>query len=107
MEPAEFVSELATQGVVVARNITQKRDGVLRKTPSIVLTFACAVLPTRVQAGYLSLKVTPFTPSPLRCFNCQGFGHHQASCRKPKICPKCGETAQGEGPCAHPTRCTN
>lgn len=37
--------------------------------------------------GTYSLR--PYTPEPLRCFNCQNFGHHQSKCYRPTTCGIC------------------
>ena len=33
-----------------------------------------------------------YIPNPLRCHNCQKFGHHKEKCTRPPICKNCGET---------------
>lgn len=44
---------------------------------------------------YLNLKtwgtysIRPYTPEPLRCYNCQKFGHHQSWCTQSPICGVC------------------
>jgi hypothetical protein len=107
MESDELLANLSTHGVVAVRNITQKRDGVVRKTAAVVLTFATPDLPKDIKAGYLSLRVSPFVPNPLRCFNCQSFGHHQSLCKKAKLCPKCGLADHGDAECSTPVKCLN
>lgn len=37
--------------------------------------------------GTYSLR--PYTPEPLRCYNCQRFGHHQSRCARPPTCGVC------------------
>lgn len=37
--------------------------------------------------GTYSLR--PYTPEPLRCYNCQMFGHHQSRCTRSPICGAC------------------
>jgi hypothetical protein len=107
MEPEDLKNELSSQGVTAVRNIKQKRNGTLRNTPAIVLTFASSELPGSIKAGYLCVKVDPFIPNPLRCFSCQAFGHHQSTCKRTKICPKCSLAAHGDDPCNGPIKCVN
>ena len=109
MEPSELLSELQEAGlpVVQTRNITQTRNNEKKKTTAIILTFSTPVLPISIHAGFLNIKVEPFIPNPLRCFNCQGFGHHQSICKKQGICPKCSQPAHGEDPCVVPIKCPN
>jgi hypothetical protein len=107
MEPSEITDNLSTQGVTAARVIKQTRNGIVRNTATVVLTFGTPVLPTEIKAGYLILKVEPFIPNPLRCFGCQAFGHHQSTCTRTKVCPKCSLTAHGEEPCTAQVKCAN
>jgi hypothetical protein len=103
----ELVAELNSQSVISAQNIFQTREGQKRKTITIILTFALTKLPTRIKAGYESVRVDPFIPNPLRCFKCQQFGHGQSTCLRRSICPKCGLEAHGEGECSRTPHCVN
>ena len=109
LDSEELVNELKLSGVPVthARNIYQKRNGQQRKTATIVLTFALPNVPDKIKAGYSILKVQPFIPNPLRCFKCQAFGHHQSTCKKEELCPKCGLAAHGLAECEAPVKCVN
>lgn len=107
MDSTELVEQLSAQGVVAARNITQRKNGTIRKTVAIVLTFASAIMPKEIKAGYLKVKVDQFIPNPLRCFGCQAFGHHQTNCTKNKVCPKCSQVAHGDDPCTSAVKCPN
>jgi hypothetical protein len=107
MNPAELVAELSDQGVISALNIKQRRDGIERITPVIILTFSMPTPPKEIFAEYLRLKVDVYVPNPLRCFKCQQFGHHQSTCRREKVCPKCGMSSHDEEPCTHPAKCVN
>lgn len=40
-----------------------------------------------IQAGSVSWDDSVYTN---RCFNCQDFGHHATSCKKPSVCGSCG-----------------
>ena len=64
----------------------------LGKTKSVVITFSSSVLPSHVFYGYLRFSVKLFIPSPVRCYNCQRFGHIAGRCRAEARCAKCGET---------------
>ena len=39
---------------------------------------------------YNIIKVSPYIPNPLRCYNCQKFGHHEIKCLKSPVCKMCG-----------------
>src|SRR6218665_1518655 len=40
---------------------------------------------------YSKFKVYEFIPKPMRCDNCQQFGHIKFQCSRPEICSRCGE----------------
>ena len=63
---------MKTQGVKEIRNINVRRNGVLKRTNSYVLTFNTPILPNI------------YVPNPLRCYNCQFFGHHESRCTRKK-----------------------
>ena len=41
--------------------------------------------------GYTMERVEQFIPNPLRCYNCQKYGHHEDNCRGRQICGKCDQ----------------
>ena len=53
--------------------------------------------------------MTPYIPNPLRCYNCQKFGHHESKCLKPPVCKKCGGSGSDhvEHTCTNPINCIN
>ncbi|XP_012942404.1 uncharacterized protein LOC106012833 [Aplysia californica] len=63
------------EGVVEARRITIRRGESTLETNTIILTFDSCRPPATVRASYLVLDVRPYVPNPLRCFQCQKFGH--------------------------------
>ena len=103
----DLVQELHNQGVIEAKRFLVKREGNLIPTNTILLTFAGSNLPSDIKAGYLKIGVTPYIPNPLRCFNCQKFGHHVASCKHEKICAKCGLKDHPDTTCEGPNKCAN
>jgi hypothetical protein len=103
----ELLAELSSQGVTAIKNIFQTRDGQRRKTNTIILTFALATPPSRINAGYESCTVSEYIPNPLRCFRCQQFGHGQSACTKAAMCAKCGMPAHGTDDCSRNAHCTN
>lgn len=56
-----------------------------------MMTFEEEKLPERVFLGYMSYYVREYTPKPLRCYNCQRFGHTAPNCRGKRRCSRCGE----------------
>ena len=67
---------MVEQGVTDVRRITVRRDGIMKLTNTYVLTFNLPNLPTDVKIGFMQVKVDVYIPNPLRCYNCQVFGHH-------------------------------
>ena len=103
----EIISELADQGVVDCFNIKVKgQDGVRRKTNTYILTFSTSTLPKHIKIGFIHTKVEIYIPNPLRCFQCQKYGHSKNVCRNAAVCARCGEQHQTEG-CTNPEKCAN
>lgn len=103
----EIVQELASQKVTAARKIFITRDGRKLSTGTVILTFSGTTLPHDIKVGYLSVRVNPYIPNPLRCFRCQRFGHHKNNCKNEEICPKCGKNDHQEDGCQGPLQCVN
>ena len=93
---------MVEQGVTDVRRITVRHDGIMKLTNTYVLTFKSPNLPTDVKIGFMQVKVDVYIPNPLRCYNCQVFGHHENKCN-------CGEPEHC-GPsdvCDKPAKCVN
>ena len=74
----EHTSEfMEKQGVTDVCRINVHRDGVLKPTNTFVFTFNKPELPTVVKIGFIQVKVDVYVPNPLRCYQCQKFGHHE------------------------------
>ena len=55
----------------------------------------------KFKAAYLSVNVEVYIPNPLRCYNCQVFGHHEDNCLKNSVCGNCS----GEKHCSDVRNC--
>ncbi|GFW57091.1 RNase H domain-containing protein [Trichonephila clavipes] len=95
----EILEGLQDQKVCAVRRITIRRDGQVVNTKHLILTFACPDLPQFITAGYLRCSVRPYIPNPLRCFQCQRFGHSKPTCRGKPTCARCGEVGHDSGEC--------
>ncbi|XP_055939445.1 uncharacterized protein LOC129969062 [Argiope bruennichi] len=95
------------QGVTHVRRITIRRNGQLINTKHLILTFHSPKLPEFVYAGYLKLPVRAYIPNPLRCFQCQRFGHSKANCRGTVTCARCAEKGHESQECTAPEKCVN
>lgn len=103
----EIVSELKSQGVTDAFVITVPDGDGRRRTNTVILTFSTPHPPKHINAGYLRLPVQLYIPNPLRCFNCQKFGHGKNSCKGQLTCARCGSTGHEHGDCHNPEKCVN
>lgn len=103
----ELLQGFAATGVTNVRRITIRRDNKQIPTRNIILTFDTPDLPETITAGYLRCKIRPYVPNPLRCFNCQRYGHGAKTCRGKATCPKCGKDTHGEENCTSGPHCTN
>ena len=78
----EFLDNLKSEGFLHIRNIQVRRNGVLKRTNTYVLTFNTSVLPKKIKAAYFSVNVEVYISNPLRFYHCQVFGHHEDNCMK-------------------------
>jgi hypothetical protein len=86
----EMLLHLRKEGVTHVKRISIKRNGEVKNTGTLILTFGSPVLPTCVKCAYLNITVDPYIPNPLRCFKCQRFGHHRQNCKRSSACARCG-----------------
>ncbi|GBN22722.1 hypothetical protein AVEN_68056-1 [Araneus ventricosus] len=103
----EILKELQSQGVSHVRRISIRRDGQLLNTKHLILTFESAKLPENIKAGYIRLSVRTYIPNPLRCFQCQRFGHPKTSCRGTLTCARCAEVGHESTDCNRAEKCVN
>ena len=66
-------------------------------------------VPEHVTVGYQCFPVKPYVPTPMRCFNCQRFGHTARTCRGKVRCATCGEMHEREAgtQCDREKKCAN
>ena len=108
IEEDEIVEGLREDGVTDARKIYFSREG--KKVPSatVILTFGRSTLPKEIKAGYLNIKVDPYIPNPLRCFQCNRFGHPKDRCKRDATCGRCGSSEHADDrQCQLTPRCVN
>lgn len=104
----EIAEELRPQGVTHVSRMKTRRNGQIVETPSHILTFNTPKLPNIVYAAFYFLKVRAYVPPPLRCFQCQKYGHTSSKCSntEPPICV-CGKARHDGNPCEKPVTCVN
>ncbi|XP_033756114.1 uncharacterized protein LOC117338859 [Pecten maximus] len=93
---AEILQYFKSENIPISevRRIKIKRQTV--KTNTFVHTFAVPNLPSSVMVGYMRCNVLPYIPNPLRCRNCQRYGHHEDRCRRREVCEHCGREGHND-----------
>ena len=105
----EIKSYLQQQGVTDVKRISIKRNEETINTNTYIFSFNKPQLPKEIKVGYNNIKVSPYIPNPLRCYNCQKFGHHETKCLKSPVCKKCGGSGSDhiEHSCNNTIKCAN
>ena len=104
---ASIKNVFAAEGVIDIRRISRKENGILIPTSSVILTFDNPTLPSRLTGYLYPLNVRQYIPNPLRCFQCQKFGHTRENCStKVEICVNCAQPAH-EDTCTRNSKCVN
>ena len=91
MTEVEIRDELKDQGVIGVNRVTLKKEGKAIPTNTLFLTFGSLELSKEITVGYLKVKVALFVPNPMRCFNCNKFGHMSQHCKVAAKCTGCGK----------------
>ena len=105
MSDEQIRNELSSQGVEKVSRFILKKDGKEIKTNTLFLTFDSHKPPEKLKIGYYITYVQPYIPNPLRCFQCQKFGHSKKFCKNEIACWKCGKPGHDGGDCSSETVC--
>ena len=103
---ADILRELKSQGVSKVHRLIVKKNGQELKTNTYFLDFRLPSVPEHVFIGFRRERVQKYIPSPMRCYNCQKFGHTAKGCDATKVCGTCGESHETEE-CTSPVKCVN
>ena len=102
---------LKSQGVIAVKRFTIKKDHEVIETNTLLLTFNSITVPKTLRIFYQFVPVDIYVPNPLRCFNCQRFGHHESDCPIDycSVCEKCGTGGFHHlaSACPNPVKCVN
>ena len=55
----------------------------------------------------MKIDVEPYIPNPLRCYNCQHYGHGKATCNHKAVCAQCSQEGHQDTECKNPPHCAN
>ena len=103
----EVQENLFSKGVTDVKRISVTRDGKKCPTNTFILTFNNSTLPSSIKIAWFNVAVEPYIPNPLRCFNCQRFGHHKDKCKCKLVCARCGGESHEADGCTKNINCFN
>ena len=102
---------LRPQGVTHVKRFKIRKNNELKNTNTLLLTFNTVVAPKTLKIFYEIIPVDLYVPNPLRCFNCQKFGHHESNCPADEgsVCERCGTGNHDHltSQCKKPVKCVN
>ena len=102
---------LKPQGVTHVKRFTIRKNNERINTNTLLLTFNSVVTPKTLKIFYQIIQVELYVLNPLRCFNCQKFGHHENNCPADlgSVCEKCGTGNHDHlaSQCKKPAKCVN
>ena len=100
---------LKSLGVIGVKRFTIKTDHDVIQTNTLLLTFNSITVPKTLIIFYQFVPVDIYVPNPLRCYNCQRFGHHESDCPVDycSVCEKCGTGGFDHlaSACPNPDKC--
>ena len=107
----EIVDYLKEQGVTACKRFKIKKDHETVETNTLLLTFNTVNVPKSLRIFYRIVPVDIYVPNPLRCFNCQRFGHHENNCPVDlgSVCANCGAGGHDHhtSACKNAPKCVN
>lgn len=103
----EIKNEISSQGVKTFYHLKSKNyTGTNTRPTTLKLIFLSKELPKYVQIGFKKYRIKPFIPPPIRCYNCNRWGHISKDCKGHKKCVKCGEN-HDRSECENEPKCGN
>ena len=102
---------LRSQDVIAAKRFKIQKGHSQIETNTLLLTFKKIEVPKSLRIFYRFVPVDVYIPNPLRCYNCQRFGHHEMNCPEDigSVCEKCGMGNHDHitSRCKNETKCVN
>ena len=107
----EDLKELLTcEGSAIIENVMRLNKFVSGKkttSTSVRITFSGSNLPSSVYVDFMKYGVREYKQGPLRCYNCQMFGHAAGGCTRPRACVHCSSNHDA-GECPNESaKCAN
>ena len=111
-ESEDIKDYLKDQGVINVKRFKVKNDkGTLINNNTLLLTFNSTTVPKSLKIFYRIISVELYVLNPLKCFNCQMFGHHETRCTVPdgSVGEKCGadDFDYHANSCKNPEKCVD
>lgn len=85
----EIVEDLESNGYINPEAVRLIKGREKEPSAHIKITFKTENLPEHVYIGYQRYQVRPYVNRPFQCYQCQGFGHSAADCRRGEKCLIC------------------
>ncbi|XP_036320862.1 uncharacterized protein LOC118735299 isoform X1 [Rhagoletis pomonella] len=102
----EIVDGLKEYNVTNLYKFQRITEGVSKPTGVILISFDNYFLPDKIDIAWITTKVRPFYPNPMRCKNCQKLGHTLKFCKNMPACQSCNLPPHTPAPCIR-TYCAN
>ena len=89
VEEGELKENLRARGIEIM-NVKRMTKGPEKEiSQTVLIEFKGEVIPDRVYVGFMCFYVRAYIPKPMRCFNCQKFGHIAKFCKEKRRCARC------------------
>jgi len=94
-DESEIIEALSNEGFTEVKRILSKRNGMIKRTNTFIITFGLPTPPKSVKAAYLKLSVdqyVPTIPNPKQkaiCTKCSQEGHSDSECKNTPHCASC------------------
>lgn len=86
----ELRKNLEGAKIIDAVRLQMTREGRRMDSLSVRLKLEGKEVPDRVKMGYISYPIRKYIAPPLRCYNCQRYGHTASVCKSKMRCARCG-----------------
>ena len=109
----ELKEHLADKGIIHAERLMKRASGgkTLVPTETFIITYKGSSPIKQIKILFQDYNVRPYIERPIRCYNCQRFGHIRSKCNRKSVCYRCGrhhDTDVEGTSCVNPTpHCAN